>query len=180
MLIAARSSHEVCLLLAGNGDGALEMHLRCRRVRRMRHQLDFFRRFGGSPPRTTFPWLLPPRLSLRRSAPSLLELHKLRMGACQMRQKERYPKCCSRCPPGSHPGDQHFGRVRSTAGQGHATLVHHSARLPKQGTFFFGQSDLLLGVGSCRGVITAEGIWYRGRGAGEIPPAKPLKTQVAG
>ena len=99
------------------------------------------------------------------ATPSLLELSKLRMGAGQVRQKERQPNGRSRCPPGCNPGDQHFGRVRSLAGKGqYAAMVHHSECLPKWGTFFFGQSDKFLGVRGCRGAIAAEGIWYRGMG----------------
>jgi hypothetical protein len=48
-------------------------------------------------------------------------------------------------------------RVRSIAGQGqYATSAHHSGRLPKKGTFFFGESEKLLGLRGGLGVIAAE------------------------
>ena len=73
------------------------------------------------------------------------------------------------------PGHGRYARLRP-AGQGqHATLVQHAARLPQQGTFFFGQSDKLLGLRGCRGAIAAEDIWHHcagrsvARAAGRIP-----------
>jgi hypothetical protein len=46
------------------------------------------------------------------------------------------------------------------AGQGqYAALAHHSACIPQQGTFFFGQSDKLLGLRGYRDVIAEEGVW---------------------
>jgi hypothetical protein len=61
------------------------------------------------------------------------------MGAGEVWQKEWQESCGSRFPPGSNPGGQRVGRVRSPARHGQYTaLAAHSICLPSRRTFFFG------------------------------------------
>src|SRR5216683_4627449 len=74
----------------------------------------------------------------------------------------RRKQCCPRCTPKADPGGNHLSCVRCIAGSiEKPTFVHHSERLPVQGSLFIRQSEKFIEDRVCCRVISAVGMGYR-------------------